>query len=168
MTITSVVKELRIVRLESGIDAETVVMLTSTKILDTEVATKTGVLRKVNEVDALKIGELGTNVEMLVFSITDALGIIELANDTVSEVKPNVVWSAENKDEVVNTATKVVGSTVTTGEDGRTVTTGTTVVVKIGTEENVVVGVVVTGSIAVDMTAVVVVITSVAAVVRIT
>jgi len=162
--ITSVVKELRIVRLENGIDTEAVVTSTSTEILDTEVVTKTGILRKDNEGDVLKIGELAITVEMLVISITDMLDIVVVEDNTVlSKVKPNVVWSAENKVEVVSTGTTVVGSTVITGEDGKMVTTETIVSVKVGAEENVAIGVVVTGSVTVDMATVVVEITSVAA-----
>ena len=69
-------------------------------------------------------------------------------------------------DDVSTGITIVVGSTDNTGEDGKIVTTGVIVVVKMGTEENVLTGTVVTGCITeVGKTAMLVVTISVVAVV---
>ena len=98
------------------------------------------------------------NTKLLVGSITGGLGVIK------DVVKPTVVWSAEIKDEIVKKGTVLVDSTENTGEDGNMVTTGMIVVVKIASEEKLTAG----DCTAVDITILVVAITSVTAVVSTT
>ena len=132
--ITSVAKELRIGRLENGIDIGRVVASITTDVLgnsDVKVVTMSAELTKIS-IDGDVINRLDPkNTELLVGSITDTLGVIK---DVVTPII--VVWSAKNEDEIVRKG-KVVGSTENTGEDGNTVTTGMTVVVKMRSEENV-------------------------------
>lgn len=146
VNVTSVVKELRTVKLENidivniGIVEDMVVTLS----IDTlGVVNMTGVLRKlVSTGDKDELDSMGISTEVLAASVTTILDVAAMVNGVVT---PNVVWLDENKDEVITTETMVVGSTVTTGEDNKMVTTGTIVVVKIASEENVAITVVVTG-----------------------
>ena len=133
-SLTSLMKELR---LDDGTDAGIVVMSTPKDVLDNsgmEVATKSEVLNKsVNEGDVINGGKLEST----------------LTND---EITPSVVWSADNKIDVIG--------------DGKIVTTGMVVAVKISSEENVTANVVVTDCITVvGIIAVVVAIISVTPVV---
>lgn len=167
---TSVIKELGTVRVDNGIDNGTLVMPIPNDVLGSSkvaVVTKSDVLKIIGtEGDVINGGRLDSidvNVEMLIDSTSDTLDIIGVINDWVIS---NVVWSAENKDDVSTGITIVVGSTDNTGEDGKIVTTGVIVVVKMGTEENVITGTVVTGCITeVGITAMLVVTISVVAVV---
>lgn len=130
---TSVGKELKITRLENGIDIGRVVASITTDVLgnsDVGVETMSEELTKVS-VDGDVINRLDSkNTELLVGSTTDKLGVIK------DMVTPIVVWSAENEDEIVRKGVIVVGSTENTGEDGNMVTTGMIVVVRMGSEEN--------------------------------
>ena len=116
-SLTSLMKKLR---LDDGTDAGIVVMSTPKDVLDNsgmEVATKSEVLNKsVNEGDVINGGKLESTV-------------------TNDEITPSVVWSADNKIDVIG--------------DGKIVTTGMVVAVKISSEENVIASVVVTDCITV-------------------
>ena len=147
---TSVLKELGTIRLENGIDNGTLVTAIPNDVLgtsDVEVVTKSEVLKNaIIEDDVINGGKLDSidvNVEVLIDCTSDTLDIIGVINDWVISI---VVWSADNKDDVVGIGNIiVVSSTDNTGEDGNIVTTGVNDVVKMESEENVIIGTVVTG-----------------------
>ena len=168
---TSVIKELGAIRLENVNDNGTLVVTIPNDVLgtsDIEVVTKSEVLKNIvsegNVINVGKLDSIDVNIEALIDSTSDTLDIIGVISDWVISI---VVWSAENKDDVVGIGNIiVVGSTDNTGEDGNIVTTGITVVVKMDSEENITVGTVVTGCITeVGITAILVVTISVVAVV---
>ena len=167
---TSVIKELGTVRLNNGIDKGTLVMPIPNDVLgssDIALVTKSDVLKIVGTeggvINGGRLDSIDVNVEKLIDSTSDTLDIIGVVNDWLIS---NVVWSAENKDDVSTGITIVVGCTDNTGEDGKIVTIGVIVVVKMGTEENVLTDTVVTGCITeVGITAMLVVTISVVAVV---